>query len=203
MKKLCVLIPIVIVALTGCIGIDTDISINEGGDGTVSLSYQVSQKVVRMGTLEEEVPLVPLPVNEDDFRDMAATIPDLTLTSIERSEDAEHVSITAECSFASLEALGELFSRDEEQFTITETEDSTVLQYTLYTQTEEPIDEDTLTMIDTFFSDYTINFTINTPEEITNASVGTLSDNQQRLNYTAAIPQLFRNNQTVTIQVEW
>ena len=100
----------VLLLFSACIGVESSITIREDGTGTVALSYRISHKVAHLGRLDEKDPLVPLPVNNDDFERTVANTDGISLLSSEQNEDEQNVYINADFRFDSVEALSGLFS---------------------------------------------------------------------------------------------
>src|SRR5271157_4603801 len=97
------------VFIMSCVGIDSKVTIREDGSGTLLLSYRVSQLVSDLGTTTSEKGIVPLPLEKVDFeRSLQATQGKVRLTRFERSENEKDISIRAELSFDSLDALAQV-----------------------------------------------------------------------------------------------
>jgi hypothetical protein len=155
--------------------------------------------------LDENDPIVPLPVNDDDLERAVANTDGVSLLSSQQNEDEQNVYIDADFSFDSVEALSELFStsQEEESFTLEQDGTDTVFRYRLFSGTEQQVDPDTMTMIQTYFNDYTLEFTLNAPAPIADSNIGTVSDNGRAVFFTTSVPELFENNSEVVWEVRW
>jgi len=195
----------VLLLFSACIGVESSITIREDGTGTVALSYRISHKVAHLGRLDEKDPLVPLPVNNDDFERTVANTDGISLLSSEQNEDEQNVYINADFRFDSVEALSGLFStsQEEESFTLEQDGNETVFRYRLFSGLEQQVDPDTMTMIHTYFNDYTLEFTLNTPDPITGSNIGTVSDNSRSISFSTSIPELLENNSELVWEVRW
>ena len=108
MRKI-VILCIASVFIMSCVGIDSKVTIKEDGSGTLLLSYRVSQLVADLGTTTSEKGIVPLPLAKVDFeRSLQATQGKVRLTRFERTENEKDISIRAELSFDSLDALAQV-----------------------------------------------------------------------------------------------
>lgn len=200
-----IIIIAVLILLNACIGVESTITVSEDGTGTVGLSYRISHKVAHLGRLDENDPLVPLPVNVNDLERTVSNTDGINLLSSGQNEDEKNVYITADFSFDSIEALDGLFSTTEEEqtFTIAQEGNETVFQYRLFSGLEQQVDPETMTMINTYFEDYTLDFTLNTPAPITDSNIGTVSENGRSVSFATSIPELFENNSEVVWEVRW
>ncbi len=191
--------------LNACIGVESTITIRENGSGTAALSYRISHKVAHLGRLDENDLFVPLPVNENDLERTVANTDGINLLSSEQNEDETNVYINADFRFDSAEALSGLFStaEEEEAFTVEQDGNETVFRYRLFSGLEQPVDPETMTMINTYFTDYSLDFTVNTPAPITDSNIGTVSDNGRSISFSTSIPELFENNSEVVWEVRW
>ena len=186
-----------------CIDSDARIGVNADGSGTVALTYTVSPLVMNLGSLDEDDPVLPLPVSEEDFIRTVAAIPGLELGDYTTREDEDGVTITAELSFQSAGALNEFIGTEAGEFSLTGIEGSDRLRYVIYEAVEDGIAEESVTLARDFFSDSFLRFTVDTPADIRSANSGTISDNRRSITLELNTADLIVDNRDVIWEVTW
>jgi hypothetical protein len=190
--------------LISCVGIDSRLTVRDNGSGTLVLTYRVSQLVADLGISSSEQGAVPLPLSKSDFeRSLESSKGKVRLTRFNRSENEKDIIISAELSFDSLEALsqvGAFRSQDLKAGT-----DGAVHTFSelIARAPGRPITEDSLRMIDAFFTGYDLTFTIEAPQPIQQNSLGTLSDDRKVLTYSTSIKDLVRAKSDVILSIGW
>ena len=66
-----------------------------------------------------------------------------------------------------------------------------------------PVTDESLRMIDAFFTGYDLTFTVEAPQPIKQNSLGTLSDDKRVLTYTTSIKDLVRTKSDVVLSLGW
>ncbi len=191
------------VALFSCISIDTEIELKEDGSGTVRLNYTVDTMLVDIGSFDNEESVIPLPVEEENFRISAASISGLTLNSFSREENDTSFFINAVLSFSSVEALDALISPAEESIVLVSEDGKNVYRHTIYEAPEGGADEEMLSFVDAFFSDYELSFTLKSPSEIQSVNRGTIGDEPTIALYSIPLNELLRTEETIIWEVSW
>jgi hypothetical protein len=203
MRKIAVLC-CAIVLLSSCVAIDSRMTLRDNGSGVLSLSYRVSQLVADLGDTPSSKGIVPLPLSRDDFeRSLADTKGKVRLTRFDRSENEKDVTIKAELSFDSLEALSQVAAfRDAELKPGTDGQQHTFSQVIARAPAAPPT-EDTLKMVDAFFDGYDLTFVVETPKPIQTASIGTVSADRRSVSYTASIKDIVQTKNDIVLKVAW
>jgi len=191
--------------LISCVGIKSEIELDDDGSGTLRLSYKVSQMILHLGRLEDDERVVPLPVNRRDFERTVQSIEGLSLNSYSSREDEENIYIDTELSFQSIEALSDIFSRsDSGGITLTQNDKGdTVYTQVIHRGRGEDIDRDTLEMIETFFKDYFIEYSLTAPGVIKEASPGTTGENRKTAVFKVSIPEYIKQLEPLVWEVIW
>jgi hypothetical protein len=190
--------------MMSCVGIDSRLTIKDNGSGSLSLTYRISQLVTDLGVSRSGARAVPLPVSKDDFeRSLARTNGKVRLTRFARSEDEKDVTIRAELSFDSLEALSQVDAfRDAELKAGKDGALSTFSQLVSH-PASEPVSEDTLRMADALFDGYDLTFVIETPRPIQNAPLGTVSADKRTLTYRTSIKDVMSAKADTVLSASW
>lgn len=195
---------LVLFALSSCLTVESDITIRNDGSGTLRLSYRISRMVQEIGRVDTENTLIPLPVNEEDFTRVAEGIDGATLRDFSLSSDEEYIFIEAEIDFIDAGTLSHLLGGNEgEDITFTVEDGVYSLTQRIYPGLREPISEDSLALLNTYFSEDVISLTVRTESAITDAGVGRISDNGTTALYSAPIADIVQSTEPVVFEVTW
>ena len=203
MRKIAVLC-VVSLLLLSCVGIDSRLTVRDNGSGTLVLTYRVSQLVADLGLSGSDKGAIPLPLSKSDFeRSLESSKGKVRLTRFNRSENEKDITISAELSFDSLEALTQVDAfRGQDLTTGTDASGHTFSEL-IARAPGRPVSDESLRMIDAFFTGYDLTFTIEAPQPIKQNSLGTLSDNKRVLTYTTSIKDLVRAKSDVVLSLGW
>jgi hypothetical protein len=203
MRKI-VILCIASVFLMSCVGIDSTMTVKKDGSGTLLLNYRVSQLVADLGATTSEKGIVPLPLARVDFeRSLQAAQGKVRLTRFERTENEKDISIRAELSFDSIEALAKVDAfHDAELKMGTDGQRHTFSQLIAHAPAQ-PVTDDSLRMIDAFFDGYGLTFVIEAPQPIQQFTLGTLSSDKRVLTYTTSIKDLVRTRSDLVLSAGW
>lgn len=204
MKRWFFCVPVVIVVLlSSCIGIESDIRIRQDGSGVLTLSYTVSQFIKNIDAGRSEKQL-PLPVNEEEFRRSADSIEGLSLTDLKEREDEENIYIQAELEFDSVEAVNALGREGQLGITLETQGATTTFRQLIYEgQQGEEITEDSLEMIETFFEGYELVYSVTVPAEVRDHTLGELSPDARTVTYTVTVPEILKTSGPLVLEVTW
>jgi hypothetical protein len=190
--------------LLSCVGIDSTMTIKDNGSGTLVLAYRVSQLVTHLGESTTGESPVPLPVSRADFeRSIASAQGKVRLTRFEKSENEKDITIKAELSFDSLTALAQLDSFKDAKLTLTQNGSRRTLSQTIATAAKQPLTADSKAMLDELFEGYVLNFTIQVPNAILAAPIGTLSQDKKTLSYTASAKDVVGASNDIILSLTW
>ena len=203
MRKIAVLC-VASLFLLSCVGIDSRLTVRDNGSGTLVLTYRVSQLVADLGLSGSDKGAIPLPLSKSDFeRSLESSKGKVRLTRFNRSENEKDITISAELSFDSLEALTQVDAfRGQDLTTGTDASGHTFSEL-IARAPGRPVSDESLRMIDAFFTGYDLTFTIEAPQPIKQNSLGTLSDNKRVLTYTTSIKDLVRAKSDVVLSLGW
>ncbi len=203
MNRIFLLVLIVILTLTSCIGIESQISFKRDGSGTLTLTYTVSQMIKDLDTAGNGKNL-PLPVSEEDFNRTVDDIDGLKLLNIKQREDEENIYIEASLEFDSIEALNQIGRGNQMNLSLTVENGITIFRQVIFRSREDQeVSEDSIKMMETFFNDYELSFIINTPSSIKKYSLGELDSDKRKLTYRVTIPELISAGEEKVMEVIW
>ena len=167
---------VILLLLSACVDLTTDIELNSDGSGSIALSYTASRAMINLGTIDEQNRFYAIPVSEDDFLAAANQVEGLSLESFRLSEEVDMLTIEATLDFESVEALSGLFgSSGPGAIEITDDGNITIYRHTIYGGAEGEIDPESRDLIETFFSEDEILFSLEAPAAIQSVSTGTFS----------------------------
>jgi hypothetical protein len=201
--RMIVLLLVIVMVLTSCLGIRSDLSFQNDGSGNIALTYQISALLQELGKIGEEEKPLPFPVHKEDFLRVVNEVEGLSLTSYSRTETDETIIIKAVISFTSPELLAYIDGSEEKTIRITRQGDHTSFKQSLPVPVDEELSEDTIAMISEFFPDYKLVYVINTPRPILEYNCGELSKNKQSLTYEITILDILTIKEIKTIEVKW
>jgi len=204
MKRWFFCFPVVmLVLLSSCIGIESDIFIRQDGSGVLTLSYTVSQFIKNIDAGRSEKQL-PLPVNEEEFRRSAGRIEGLSLTDLEESEDEENIYIRAELEFDNVEAVNALGREGEIGITLETRDDATIFRQLIYGGRQgEEITEESLEMIETFFEGYELVYSVSVPAQVRDHTLGVLEPDGRTVTYIVTVPEILKAPEPLVLEVIW
>ncbi len=159
--------------LASCIDLRSDIEVNEDGSGTIQLTYTAVSALVHLGTIDEDDRFYAIPISEDDFRSTAGEIEGITLRSFAIEDEVDTVTVTATLDFDSPAALSRLFgSSGPGTVEITSEGASTLYRQLIYGGAAEEIDAESRDFIESFFADYSVEFSLEAPQQISAVNSG-------------------------------
>jgi hypothetical protein len=190
--------------LLSCVGIDSRLTVRDNGSGTLVLTYRVAQLIADLGVSGSDRGAIPLPLSQSDFeRSLESSKGKVRLTRFSRSEDEKDVRISAELSFDSLDALSQVDAFRGQDLTVGTSGSSHTFSELIARAPGRPITEDSLRMIDAFFSGYDLTFRVEAPQAIKENSLGTLSEDKRVLTYTTSIMDVVRAKSDVILSFTW
>ena len=197
------IVVVIVVLLSSCIGIESDLRIRQDGSGVLTLSYTVSQFIKNIDAGRSEKQL-PLPVNEEEFRRSAERIEGLRLTDLEEREDEENVYIRAELEFDNVEAVNALGREGQLGITLETQGGTTTFRQLIYEgQQGEEVTEESLKMIETFFEGYELVYSVTVPAQVRDHTLGVLAPDGRTVTYTTTVPDILRTSEPLVLEVVW
>ncbi len=200
------IIPLLIgvVLLASCVDVETRLSIHGNGSGTLVLDYSIARQLADLGRTAAEAPAVPLPLEREDFQRALAGVPGLVLKSFTRSQNELEVSIRAEISFVSLEALARVEVFQEMRLRLETSGSRRTMSVLLARAAESPVSDDSVAMVGDMFQGRALTYVVQAPSRIVSATPGAeLSADGRTLTYTARMTDLVRLPEDLVLTVSW
>ena len=190
--------------LVSCVGIDSKLTINDNGSGTLVLTYRISQLVIDLGVSTSTRGAVPLPISKEDFdRSLVNAKGKVRLTKFQRTENEQDVTIAAELSFDSVEALAQVDAFQDAQLKLAVDGSRKTFTEVIARAPAEPVSEDSLRMVDALFNGYGLTFIIQAPKAIQSLTLGTLAADKRVLSYSASIQEIMKTRGDIVLSVSW
>ncbi len=202
MKKL-LAITAFLVILTGCLDIETRISIENDGSGRVRMRYNADPELIGFGAVGEDESELPVPFGEREFEQLARDTEGLELRSYDRSDRGERVVIDAELAFENLEALNAVYAGRRDYITLTERNGRLQYGQVILEDAVEEIGEETRAFATEFLSEYRLSFEVRAPSRILDHNLGELSSDGRTASYERTIAEYVTSEKTLTWQLEW
>ena len=150
--------------LCSCAGVSMDITVRGDGSGNAVMEYRVSKAMESLGKLDgnERWPLVP--VGRADFQRTMARLPNLKLASFSSSETNTDVITRADISFHRFDDMLAFLDQSPSGAKVTySAENGKTRLAVIVSEGNAGIDADLLSLVDTLFSGYTLNFSVHVP----------------------------------------
>jgi len=106
--RLALLVTFGFLALSGCISVDTSVTLRDDGSGTVGFVYTIDRAAWETGVFDDSDVARPVPVTKHEFETAALRIEGLRLRSYGQERDEETVTVRARLDFDSTEDLRSL-----------------------------------------------------------------------------------------------
>jgi len=174
---------------SSCLSLTSGLSHQNSGAGSLSLEYRLNKKAI--GIQKDSINgsnLIPLPLSRNDFDEMTAQVPGITLSSFSETEDSDYVFIETEVNYESLNDLSSFLGFPIE-FSSSGNLDTLVLK--IY-EAEAAVSSDTQSILDSVFADDTLRFEFSLPRNIRNSSYGAV--NGRTVTYEISLPDVYRQS---------
>ncbi len=185
-----------------CINVDTEIVFRQDLSGEILIKYSVSKSVLNIGRLDENESFLPLPVEENKYREKAEKTDGLDLKSFKKEETEEELFITARYEFRNMDALNAVVSNNgEKKIDVQRRSGSTYFTQKVFNKSDTPANEETIKLAEALFADRTIKMKITAPSQIKSRNMGTSGGNSAETEFS--LPALLAENLPVVWEVAW
>jgi hypothetical protein len=185
-----------------CINVDTEIVFRQDLSGEIMIKYSVSKSVLNIGILDENGSFLPLPVEEQKYREKGENTDGLELKSFKKEETEEELYITARYEFKTPEALNAAVSNSgERKIDVQRRSGSTYFTQNIFNKTNTPANEETLKLAEALFADRSIKMKVTAPSSIKRSNIGTSAGNSAEAVFN--LPKLLSENTPVIWEVVW
>ncbi len=185
--------------LSSCLTVNSDLRISGQGRGSLVLDYRVSKKAA--GIQRDSTPdgrLIPLPLNQNEFRQKADALSGLSITSLSSSEDPNYIYIESVISFDTLQDLSSFLGIP---MRIMQEGDVTRLSVTL-ADPEYPVSLESRNIISSVFDDDTLSLSLTVDGTVTSVNRGQTGPNGRGALFSGDLEDLYGSSGFIW-EVEW
>ncbi|MFZ5367293.1 MAG: hypothetical protein ACOZCE_03570 [Spirochaetota bacterium] len=196
---------LIIVSLSSCIGVNSNVSIRQNGSGTIQLEYRLSRMFEALGKLDGNEKQLPLPVGRTDFERTVNRVPGLALTAYSISQDEKDLLVKAELSFTSLDALAGFLDAAGQSVRLVSDGGNRTMGLVLVRGIKN-VDADLASLVRTVFAGYTIDMRFNFPSTPTVSTVGNIGQaavTGTSARYTSPVTDLVLSTEPVELRLSW
>ncbi|MEW6564558.1 MAG: hypothetical protein AB1404_03555 [Spirochaetota bacterium] len=196
---------LIIVSLSSCIGVNSNVSIRQNGSGTIQLEYRLSRMFEALGKLDGNEKQLPLPVGRTDFERTVNRVPGLALTAYSISQDEKDLLVKAELSFTSLDALAGFLHAAGQSVRLVSDGGNRTMGLVLVRGIKN-VDADLESLVRTVFAGYTIDMRFNFPSTPTVSTVGNIGQaavTGTSARYTSPVTDLVLSSEPVELRLSW
>jgi hypothetical protein len=196
---------LIIVSLSSCIGVNSNVSIRQNGSGTIQLEYRLSRMFEALGKLDGNEKQLPLPVGRTDFERTVNRVPGLALTAYSISQDEKDLLVKAELSFTSLDALAGFLDAAGQSVRLVSDGGNRTMGLVLVRGIKN-VDADLESLVRTVFAGYTIDMRFNFPSTPTVSTVGNIGQaavTGTSARYTSPVTDLVLSSEPVELRLSW
>ncbi len=196
---------LLVLSLSSCIGLNSNVTIRQNGSGTIQLEYRLSRMFEALGKLDGNEKQLPLPVSRTDFERTLSRVPGLSLTAYASSQDEKDIIVKAELAFTNLEALRGFLDATGQSVRFATEGGNRTLELVLVRGIKN-VDKELENLVRTVFSGYTIElrFTLPSVPTISNTStIGQTTVTGPAARYNAAVSDLVLSPDTVQLKLSW
>lgn len=186
-----------ILLLSSCLGIEQKIRLNPGGSGVIEYKYTLEEAFGSW--IEEYSGQLKLPINKEDFERSIMASDGLNLTAYESRREEGALIITAEVQFDSFEALNALEGYEEKVLSFNGKKHT--LQIGLPPLSTNP-GEDSIKMIEAYFSGYNLSYEIVVPGEIISSNEGQV-ENLKKITFKIPINDILKLTEEKVWTLVW
>lgn len=191
------LVAVAVVALSGCLSSDTDVTLDADGSGTIELTYIVDTQAWDTGVFDDSDVARPVPIARTEFQQTADMIEGLELRSHRISRDDDLVTVDARLRFDSPSALERMLGRGALELDVRD--DGGSWRYTVAPGGGS--DGEQARLLAEQLAGYTLSFRLRTPAPIV-ATTGE-TDGERNASFTASLADVATAAEPIVWEVRW
>ena len=199
------LLGFLVLTLSSCLGVNSNVTIRQNGSGTIQMEYRLSRMFEALGKLDGNEKQLPLPVSRTDFERTISRVPGLQLTSYATSQDQRDILVKAELSFANLDALIGFLDASGQSVRLANEGGNRAMGLVLVRGIKN-VDKDLENLVRTVFAGYTIDIGFNLPSTPTVSTVGKIGQaavTGTTARYTSPVTDLVLSPEPVELRLSW
>jgi len=188
---------------SGCLSLSTSVNIREDNSGTINLVYEISRIFADMGRIDEDDPVYPLPVGEEDFQDTILQVPGLSLNSWESEITEDMEIIRVELGFDNFEALNGYFATlGDSGVAFTSGEERGVDIQILRSESSQ-YGQEAEELLTSFFSGMTLSLRVQTPSPLSSVSPADFQQGEDEFYLEIPLVDYMKNTEDRFYNARW
>ena len=189
-------------SIISCISIDTEIKFKQDLTGEVLIKYSVSKSAMNIGKVDNNDSFMPLPIEEQKYREKAEKVNGLDFKSYKKEETSDEIYITVSYDFTNIEALNAIISNNQQQMiTVERRSGSFYFTQNIYNSSADPAGEETIKLAQALYSDRYIKMKVTAPSPVKSVNTGTSTANTAEVQFR--LPDLLAENRPVIWEIVW
>lgn len=189
-----------VLILSGCLSVETRISMTDAERGEVSFIYAVDRRLLDAEVFDREASVWPIPISRRDFELFADGVEGAELRDYERIDDTENSTITATYDFVSRHALGRLLG-SREPMEPQAVRGATGLRVQLTPLGVAELSAEQRSFMQSYLREATMTYHVSTPEPVVESNLGEPTGREIRLVYT--VPELLDRADPLFLELSW
>ncbi len=183
---------------SGCLTLESDLTLEEDGSGRLHMVYTVSQELYDYGVFDEASSRRILPLGRRDFELTATVYEGVELVSYQTTRRDGTVTVEATMAFADQDGLAGLLNVARED--LFPSGDGTTLRLPLFAGYEGAVDT---ALVEEFWSEVRFVHRVETPRSIRSLNQGEISGNGRRAEVDLKLPDLMAGGEALFWEVMW
>jgi hypothetical protein len=199
---MCVLLG-ALIALTGCVDVQTAIHFDGPQSGTLRLSYQLDQRAYDLGTFGSQAEARAVPVSRADFERTAAQYEGVRLQSYRSNRAEDTVRVEAELAFSSLDALEGLYARGTDTLQLEERDGGYVFRQQLSAGSKTEPSERAKRFVEEYLGSRTLTVSVSAWTAIREATPGEVAADGETASVSFSLSEVVQSSEPLSWTVRW
>lgn len=186
-----------VLALSGCLSTETDVSLDADGSGTIDLTYLVDRGAWDVGVFDDSDLARPVPITRGEFEQTVQMTEGLELRSHRISRGEDRVTVEASLRFGSTQALERLLGTDALEIEL----DGDGGSWRYAVAAGGGSDGEQARLLADELEAYTLSFSLRTPAAI--LATNGASDGGRTATFTASLGEIATTTEPIVWEVRW
>lgn len=203
MKRLIMILSIIGLLFSSCLGMENEYAINSNGSGRLVFQYRISQMFKAMGEDDSvDAEELPLPVSKEEIEQKFGDVSGITVISVDQWEDEKDIYFKGVVEFDSVASLNscDMFGEMPVEL-LREAGTTTFVQ--VISEGNEPVDAEALEMYRGFFEGYELVFSVTAPKKISAITMGEISADGRTATYRISMVDYIQTLDPLEFRVSW
>ncbi len=200
LKRLVIILTIM-VFLSSCLTIESNLKLNANGSGNIHISYIMDKGLKGISTLGSQDEIVPLNLSEEYISEITNNNEDITYKDYKISEDEIYYRVDVTFEFETIEALNSVFP-EENSVKIERIGNETVFTQVIVGKSDEALSTETREIFKDIFKDHSFTLKVRVPGDIISIENGIKSENRLAI-YQESFIDVINNPSLNSWSIRW